>query len=93
MLTHEELIKAPLISEKSTYLANQRGAYTFRVDKTASKDQIKAAIEALYKVKVVDVRTVRVAGKPRRVRTGYTTTGEWKKAIVMLHPDHKIDLF
>ena len=44
-------------------------------------------------VKVLDVRTVNVPGKPRRTRSGEKTTGEWKKAIVKLHPDHKIDLF
>jgi large subunit ribosomal protein L23 len=91
---HEtEVIKAPLISEKSTWQANVRNAYTFQVDKNADKDLIKHAIEKLYNVKVVEVRTVNVPGKPRRTRTGYKTTGEWKKAIVKLHPDHKIDLF
>jgi large subunit ribosomal protein L23 len=88
-----EVIKAPLISEKSTFLANVKNAYTFEVDKSADKGQIKAAIEKLYDVKVLDVRTVNVPGKPRRTRSGEKTTGEWKKAIVKLHPDHKIDLF
>ena len=88
-----EVIKRPVISEKSTFLANNKNAYTFEVDRTADKTLIKKAVEELYNVKVVDVRTVRVAGKPRRTRTGYDTTAEWKKAIVELHPDHKIDLF
>ena len=88
-----EIIKAPLISEKSTFLANVKNSYTFEVDKSADKGQIKAAIEKLYNVKVVEVRTVNVAGKPRRTRSGYKTTGEWKKAIVQLHPDNKIELF
>jgi large subunit ribosomal protein L23 len=88
-----EVIKAPLISEKTTFLANAKNAYTFQVDKSADKAQIKAAIEKLYNVKVVGVRTVNVAGKPRRTRAGEKTTGEWKKAIIELHPDNKIDLF
>jgi large subunit ribosomal protein L23 len=88
-----EVIKAPLISEKTTFLANVKNAYTFEVDKKAGKGAIKAAIEKLYNVKVVEVRTVNVPGKPRRTRAGYKTTSEWKKAIVQLHPDHKIDLF
>jgi large subunit ribosomal protein L23 len=88
-----EVIKAPLISEKSTFLANDRNAYTFEVDKKADKDQIKSAVEKLFNVKVVDVRTVNVPGKPRRTKTGYRTTSAWKKAIVTLHADHKIDLF
>jgi large subunit ribosomal protein L23 len=91
---HEtEVIKAPVISEKSTFLANSKNAYTFQVDKKSDKEQIKAAVEKLYNVKVVNVRTVRVAGKPRRTRAGEVTTPSWKKAIVKLHPDHKIDLF
>ena len=92
-LHDEEVIKAPLISEKTTFLANVKNAYTFEVDKSADKDQIKAAIEKLYDVKVLAVRTVNVPGKPRRTRAGERTTSEWKKAIVKLHPDHKIDLF
>ena len=91
---HEtEIIKTPLISEKSTFLANVKNAYTFEVDKSATKEQIKAAIEKLYNVTVVGVRTVNVPGKPRRTRSGEKTTGEWKKAMVKLHPDQKIDLF
>jgi large subunit ribosomal protein L23 len=88
-----EVIKAPVISEKTTFLANAKNAFTFEVDRKSSKDEIKAAIERLYNVKVVGVRTVNVAGKPRRTRTGYKTTGQWKKAVVQLHPDNKIDLF
>ena len=92
-LRNEEVIKGPLISEKSTFLAAARNAYAFEVDKRADKDQIKKAIEELYSVKVVGVRTIRVAGKPRRTRAGHATTPEWKKAIVKLHEDNKIDLF
>ena len=78
---HEtEVIKAPLISEKSTFLANAKNAYTFEVDKKADKDQIKAAIEKLYNVKVVDVRTMNVAGKPRRTRSGEKTTRRVEKS-------------
>lgn len=88
-----EVIKAPVISEKSTFLANVKNAYTFEVDKKADKPEIKAAIEKLYNVKVVALRTVNVAGKPRKTRSGEKTTSAWKKAIVQLHPDNKIDLF
>lgn len=88
-----EIIKSPLVSEKSTWAANARNAYTFEVDKRADKTQIKDAVEKLYNVKVVDVRTVNVPGKPRRTKKGYKTTSEWKKAIVKLHEDNKIDLF
>ena len=91
---HEtEVIKRPLVSEKSSFLAQSKNAYTFEVDKKADKEQIKAAIEKLYNVKVVGVRTANVAGKPYRTRAGEKTSGQWKKAIIKLHPDHKIDLF
>jgi len=91
---HEtEVIKAPLVSEKSTFLASVKNSYTFEVDKKATKDEIKAAIEKLYNVKVVEVRTINVPGKPRRTRSGYKKTGEWKKAVVQVHPDNKIDVF
>ena len=93
ILTNEEIIKAPLISEKTTFLANARNAYSFEVDRRADKIQIKKAIETLYNVKVVDVRTIRVAGKSRRTKKGFSTTSEWKKAIIKVHPDNKIDLF
>jgi len=92
-LQHTEVIKTPLVSEKSTFLANAKNCYTFEVDRKADKPQIREAIETLYNVKVVDVRTVNVAGKPRKTRSGEKTTAEWKKAIVQLHPDNKIDLF
>ena len=94
VILHEtEIIRKPLISEKSTFLANVRNAYRFEVDRKADKPQIKAAIEKLYNVKVLAVRTVNVEGKTRRTRTGFKKTSEWKKAIVQLHPDNKIDLF
>jgi large subunit ribosomal protein L23 len=92
-LQDTEVIKAPLISEKSTFLATAKNSYTFEVDKKADKEQIKKAIEKLYNVKVVEVRTVNVPGKPRRTRSGEKTTAAWKKAVVQLHPDNKIDLF
>jgi large subunit ribosomal protein L23 len=63
------------------------------VDKKASKEEIRTAVEKLYKVKVATVRTLNVAGKPRRTRSGYKTTPEWKKALVTLEADNKIDLF
>ena len=68
---HEtEVIKRPLVSEKSSFLAQSKNSYTFEVDKKAYKEQIKAAIEKLYNVKVVGVRTANVAGKPYRTRAG-----------------------
>ena len=94
MALHDtDIIKGPLISEKSAFFATSKNAYTFEVDKTADKAQIKKAIEALYSVKVLGVRTQRVPGKPKRTRAGEKTTASWKKAIVVLHEDNKLDLF
>jgi large subunit ribosomal protein L23 len=94
VVLHEtEIIRRPVISEKSTFLANVKNAYSFEVDKSADKPAIKAAVEKLYHVKVVDVRTSNVEGKTRRTKTGFKKTREWKKAVVTLHEDNKIDLF
>jgi large subunit ribosomal protein L23 len=90
---HEtEVIKKPLISEKSNFLTS-KNAYTFEVDKKADKAQIKAAVEKIYNVKVLDVRTSNVEGKTRRTKTGFKKTREWKKAVVKLAPENKLDLF
>jgi len=88
-----EIIKRPLISEKSTWAANSRNSYTFEVDRRADKTQIKKAVEEIYKVKVEDVRTIRVLGKGHRTKKGFSTPTEWKKAIVKLNEQSKIDLF
>lgn len=92
-LTNEEVIKKPLISEKTTWQANSRNAYAFEVDRRADKTQIKKAIEALFNVKVTGVRTIRQHSKTRRTKSGVVSPADWKKAIVELHADNKIDLF
>ncbi len=92
-LTKEEVIKRPWSRRRARSSRTPRTRTPSRSNKKADKTQIKNAIETLYNVRVLHVRTVQVAGKPRRTRTGYTTTSAWKKAVVKLHPDHKIDLF
>ena len=59
----------------------------------ANKAQIKQAIEKIYEVKVLEVRTANHKGKPRRSGARWGTTSHWKKAVVVLHPDFHIDLF
>lgn len=88
-----QLIIRPLVTEKGTQQSEALNTYAFRVHPTASKTQIKAAIEELYKVKVADVRTLNRKGKQRRTKVGYTSTGDWKRAIVKLAADSKIELF
>jgi large subunit ribosomal protein L23 len=92
MDTTQVIIK-PLITEKSTHLQNTRNTYAFEVEKHANKHQIKQAVEALYSVKVADVRTMTRKGKPRRTRYAVTTGSDWKRAIVVLEENSKIDLF
>ena len=79
----EEIIIRPIITENSLYAKNE-GKYTFEVSKKATKIDIKYAVEKLFDVKVVDVKTMNVKGKLRRrgVHTGRTS--DWKKAIVTI---------
>ena len=82
----------PVISEKS-YALMAEGRYTFRVANSAHKTQIRAAVEEIFGVKVVAVRTSHVRSKPKRRGAYAGKTREWKKAIVQLHPDDSIELF
>jgi large subunit ribosomal protein L23 len=92
-MDNTNVIIKPLITEKSTHLQNTRNCYAFKVNPSANKQQIKAAVEHLYDVKVADVRTMNRRGKPRRTKYKLTTTSEWKRAIVQLAEDSKIELF
>jgi large subunit ribosomal protein L23 len=87
------VIIKPLVTEKSTHQQTTRNAYAFQVNPAANKQQIKAAIEQVYSVKVVDVRTMNRKGKPRRTRTKMTTTSDWKRAVVVLDENSRIELF
>lgn len=86
-----EIIKCLLMTEKSTKSQERLNKYIFLVDKTASKIEIKRAVEDIYKVKVKNVNTLILPGKLKRVRyqTGYTP--DYKKAIVTLKEGEKID--
>ena len=87
------IIIKPLVTEKSTHLQNTRNSYAFQVDPGANKHQIKTAIEKQYSVKVVDVRTMNRKGKPRRSKYKMTHTSDWKKAVVVLDENSRIELF
>jgi large subunit ribosomal protein L23 len=87
------VIIKPLVTEKSTHQQNTRNAYAFQVNKAANKSQIKKAVEKLYDVKVADVRTMTRKGKPRRTRFKMTTTADWKRAVVVLEENSRIELF
>ena len=92
-MEHTSIIIRPLVTEKSTHQQNTRNAYAFQVRKEADKTQIKNAVEKLYDVKVLDVRTMTRKGKSRRTKVGYAEGSSWKRAIVVLDENSKIDLF
>ena len=92
-MDHTQVIIRPLVTEKSTRLQHSQNTYAFEVHRLANKHQIKDAVEKLYSVKVSDVRTMNRKGKPRRTRYRMTTTGEWKRAVVTLAEDNRIELF
>ncbi len=99
-----QVVKRPLVTEKGTFQSQQSheatrskrargGAYAFQVHPDASKPMIKQAIEKIYNVKVLSVRTANRQGKRRRVRYKTGKTPDWKKAVVVLPADFHIDLF
>ena len=88
-----QIIKRPLITEKSTWEGEAHNRFNFVVHMKANKKQIGRAIHDLYKVRVLSVATQIRIGKYRRTRFGPAKTKDWKKATVHLHPDDQIDLF
>lgn len=87
-----QVLKRPIISEKTTALKEQ-GKYAFEVVKGANKRQIKEAVELAFKVDVVKVNIVNVPGKTKRFGRRQVLTPEWKKAVVTLAPGQKIEFF
>ena len=86
------VIIKPVVSEKS-YALMADGKYTFRVDERAQKPQIRHAVEEVFDVRVVEVRTQRVRSKPKRRGAHAGRTRSWKKAVVELAPGDRIELF
>lgn len=87
-----EIVKYPIITEKSTRLREKENKHSFAVDKRANRCQVKRAIEELYKVEVIKVNTAIFPGKKRRfgVHEGYRP--DWKKAVVTLKEGQHIEL-
>jgi large subunit ribosomal protein L23 len=88
-----QVVIRPLITEKATHLSERHNAYTFEVNPLATKTEIKEAVEALFNVKVQDVRTQNRRGKPRRYRLKVGRMRNWKKAIVALREEYRIDFY
>ena len=90
----EEIIRKPImLTEKATRLREKQNQVIFEVRKDANKIQIKGAIEALFKVGVVDVNTLVMRGKEKRMGRGYARLRNWKKAIVTLKAGDTIQFF
>ncbi|MDF1757705.1 MAG: 50S ribosomal protein L23 [Legionellaceae bacterium] len=85
------VLKEPHTSEKSTLLADKHKQYTFKVLKTATKNEIKHAVEQLFNVKVKCVTVLNVKGKTKRFKQSTGKRNDWKKAFVSLHKDYDID--
>lgn len=92
MQSAHDVIIRPIISEK-TFDLMELNKYTFEVHKTACKEEIAQAVEELFNVRVVKVNTMRVSGKPKRVRYQKGYTRSWKKAIVTLQAGDTIEVF
>ena len=88
-----DIIETASLTEKSSLLSEKQNKYVFRVSPRANKIEIKNAIERLFQKKVVDVNTCNYAGKEKRVRGPVGRRPRWKKAIVTLNAEHRIDFF
>lgn len=89
---HQVLLR-PLVTEKGVHRSTRQNAYTFEVSRLATKEDIRDAVEKLFEVKVIKVSTQNRKGKLRRTRARMGRTADWKKAIVTLHEEHRIDFF
>jgi large subunit ribosomal protein L23 len=92
MRTPREIILRPIMTEKSMRQKEEQNVITFRVRPDANKVEIRAAVEAVFSVKVTDVRTSSYEGKLKRMGRHQGRRPDWKKAVVQLAPGHKIDL-
>ena len=87
------ILKSPIVTEKSTVLKESENTVSFVVDRNANKVEIRKAVEDVLKVKVVNVRTVNVAGKVKRTGQKLGKRSNWKKAYVSLKEGETIDIF
>jgi large subunit ribosomal protein L23 len=90
-----QVILAPLVTEKGTHQSTHahHNAYSFQVNLWATKEQIKNAVEEMFNVRVEKVRTQTRRGKKRRYRFRMGRLSNWKKAVVKLHPEDRIEFF
>lgn len=92
-LEPHQVILRPLVTEKGMHRSSRHNAYAFEINRLATKEDVKRAVEELFNVKVLGVRTQNRKGKPRRSRFRSGRTPDWKKAIVQLHAEDRINFF
>jgi large subunit ribosomal protein L23 len=89
-----DVLRRPVVSEKTAVMTDEKNQYVFEVADEANKIQIKEAVEVIFEVEVVKVNTMVVPAKRgRRGRNWYLRSKQWKKAVVTLATDQKIELF
>lgn len=92
LATPQDILLAPIISEKS-YDDSEHGKYRFRVHRDATKIQVKDAVERIFKKKVAKVNVLTVRGKTRRLGAKQGRRPDWKKAVVTMQGDARLDFF
>ena len=93
VLEPHQVVVRPLVTEKGTHQSTHHNAYAFEVHPNATKTQIRVAIEALFPVRVIGVRTQIRMGKARRYRNLLGRQPDWKKAVVELNDEDRIEFF
>jgi large subunit ribosomal protein L23 len=88
-----QIIREPRVTEKSTIQKGSSNQVTFKVHPGANKIEVRKAVEKLLKTKVIDVRTMNVRGKSRRMGRNIGKRADWKKAVVRLAPGEKVEFF
>jgi large subunit ribosomal protein L23 len=92
-LESHQIILRPLVTEKGVHRSTRANQYAFEVNPLATKSDVKRAVEELFEVTVDKVRTQNRKGKPRRHKFRFGYTKNWKKALVTLDSEHRIDFF
>lgn len=92
-LQPHQIIVRPLVTEKGMHRSTRNNAYGFEVNRLATKSDVKRAVQQLFDVTVLAVNIQNRKGKPRRTKFRLGHTGKWKKAIVTLDKEHRIDFF
>jgi large subunit ribosomal protein L23 len=86
-----QVIKSPIITEKMAKATEQHNTWAFQVNLASNKIQIRQAVESIWDVKVLSVKTMVRKGKPRRVGREWCHQADWKRALVRLRPEDRIE--